>query len=75
MPAQTRCKACERYEQRQENFCRVCGFEFRPEEDAPLADTGVAYAANEKYCGHCGCTRGNCHCAGHKTTPHMTGAA
>ena len=42
MPAQSRCKACERFEARHENFCRVCGFEFRPEDDAPNAVTGIA---------------------------------
>ena len=62
MPAQSRCKACERYESRQENFCRVCGYEFQPDGDAPNALTGIAYISAEKYCGHCGCTRGNCHC-------------
>ncbi len=63
MPAQSRCKACERYEVQGENFCRVCGFEYRPDDDAPVPASGVTYVASEKYCGHCGCTRGNCHCA------------
>jgi len=63
MPAQTPCKACERYEAQHENFCRVCGYEFRPDADAPFAASGITYTAGEKYCGNCGCTRGNCHCA------------
>jgi hypothetical protein len=63
MPAQRRCQACDRYELQQENFCRICGFEFQPDADAPFPATGKAYLTSEKFCGHCGCTRGNCHCA------------
>lgn len=63
MPAQKRCKACDRYEAQRENFCRVCGFEFQPDAIESGPETGIPYAGSEKYCGNCGCTRGNCHCA------------
>jgi hypothetical protein len=75
MPAQSRCKTCERYEQRLENFCRVCGFEFRPDDDAPNAPTGIAYTTSERYCGSCGCTRGNCRCSAFSDDDQRTGAA
>jgi rubredoxin len=61
MPAQTRCTACSKYEERQENFCRVCGLEFTPDKP-PQGRNDAAYTSAEKYCGNCGCTRGNCDC-------------
>lgn len=75
MPAQTRCKACDRYEQQHENFCRVCGFEFRPDEDAPNPPTGFGYVSAERYCGNCGCTRGNCRCSAHSAADQAAGTA
>lgn len=61
MPAQSRCSACQRYDERQENYCRVCGNEFDL-EGPPRERLELAYTAAEKYCGNCGCTRGNCDC-------------
>lgn len=62
MPAQQKCNSCSIYEARQETFCRVCGMELRG-VDMPASNiVPLPFASMEKYCGECGCTRGNCDC-------------
>lgn len=55
-----RCRDCDKYES-QHNFCRMCGFEFRPGY-ARRVKSAAAYHVNEKYCGNCGEPIKECKC-------------
>ena len=56
-----RCGDCQTYEQAHHNYCRMCGYEFRPGQ-VKFVRIAVAYFINEKYCGSCGALRDDCKC-------------
>lgn len=56
-----RCSDCDKYERENHNFCRMCGFEFKP-GFVKLVRQAKAYYTNEKICGYCGKQRMECKC-------------
>ena len=55
------CRDCQSYEKRGHNYCKMCGFEFRP-NTAEKARIAVANYVNERFCGYCGAPLKECDC-------------
>jgi hypothetical protein len=54
-----RCASCDKYEHTGHNYCRKCGFKFKPGfvKYLPIVRT---HFLDEKFCGYCGKLRVGC---------------
>lgn len=60
------CKKCENYKRSGHNYCKKCGFEFRP-NTAKNAKLAVADNVREDFCGYCGGKIDHCECKKKRT--------
>jgi len=55
------CKKCAKYKRSGHNYCKMCGFEFRP-NTVKNVRVATANFVDEKFCGYCGCKLQECEC-------------